>query len=56
VVPAPINGGLHRAYGIDDWLPNRRGLEHSYYALYELIGEPVRELMAALHLRQQAAD
>ena len=56
VVPAPINVGMPRAYGIDDWLPNRTGLDHSYYASYELIGEPMRELMAALHLRRQAAD
>jgi uncharacterized SAM-binding protein YcdF (DUF218 family) len=56
VVPAPINIGMPRSYEVSDWLPNRTGLEHSYFALYELIGEPMRELMAALHLRRQAAD
>jgi uncharacterized SAM-binding protein YcdF (DUF218 family) len=56
VVPAPVNGDMPRSYGVSDWLPNRTGLEYSYFALYELIGEPMRELMAAVHLRRQAAD
>jgi hypothetical protein len=30
-------------------------MERSYSAIYELIGEPVRQLMAALHLRRQQA-
>jgi hypothetical protein len=47
---------MPRSYEVSDWLPNRAGLEHSYFALYELIGEPMRELMAVLHLRRQAAD
>ncbi len=54
VLPAPVGGGVDRARGISGYLPSHSGLNRSYYALYELIGEPVRELMAALHLRRQA--
>jgi hypothetical protein len=43
-------------YAVSDFIPDINGMTRSHRALYELIGEPVRELMAALHLRQQAAD
>jgi uncharacterized SAM-binding protein YcdF (DUF218 family) len=55
VVPAPVGGGVPRAHGPAGFLPGHTGLTRSYFALYELIGEPVRELMAALHLRKQQA-
>jgi uncharacterized SAM-binding protein YcdF (DUF218 family) len=57
VVPAPVGGDVPRAYGPSGFIPGHEGMTRSYSALYELIGEPARELMAALHLRkQQAAD
>ena len=57
VVPAPVGGDAPLARGPAGYIPGPTGLTRSYYALYELIGEPAREVMAALHLRkQQAAD
>jgi uncharacterized SAM-binding protein YcdF (DUF218 family) len=56
VVPAPVGGDAPRARGILGYIPGPGGLEVSYSAVYELIGEPVRQLMAALHLRRQRAD
>ena len=57
VVPAPVGGCMPRAHGPDGFIPGPTALTRSHYALYELIGEPAREVMAALHLRkQQAAD
>jgi uncharacterized SAM-binding protein YcdF (DUF218 family) len=56
VVPAPVGGDAPRAQGIMGYIPGPGGVERSYSAVYELIGEPVRQLMAALHLRRQQAD
>jgi uncharacterized SAM-binding protein YcdF (DUF218 family) len=57
VVPAPVGGEVPRAHGPGGFIPEADGLSRSRYALYELLGEPAREVMAALHLRkQQAAD
>lgn len=56
VIPAPVGGEAPRARGIMGYIPGPTGLERSYAAMYELLGEPVRELMAALHLRRQQAD
>lgn len=58
VIPAPVGGDAPRAQGqgIMGYIPGPYGLERSYSAVYELIGEPVRQLMAALHLRRQQAD
>jgi uncharacterized SAM-binding protein YcdF (DUF218 family) len=53
VVPAPVGGEVARARGVGGYLPSPAGLARSYAALYELIGEPARELMAAVHLRRQ---
>jgi uncharacterized SAM-binding protein YcdF (DUF218 family) len=55
VVPAPVGGDAPRAHGITAFIPNQAGLSRSYFALYELIGEPAREFMAATHLRRQQA-
>jgi uncharacterized SAM-binding protein YcdF (DUF218 family) len=55
VIPAPVGGDVPRAHGIFGYIPGPNGLERSYSAIYELLGEPVRELMAALHLRRQQA-
>jgi uncharacterized SAM-binding protein YcdF (DUF218 family) len=54
VVPAPVGGYVPQPYEISDFIPGLSGIDRSHYALYELIGEPMRELMAALHLRRQA--
>jgi uncharacterized SAM-binding protein YcdF (DUF218 family) len=57
VVPAPVGGDVPCVHGPAGFIPGHTGLTCSYFALYELIGEPAREVMAALHLRkQQAAD
>lgn len=56
VVPAPVGGQVPHAYAVSDFLPDPTGMIRSYRALYELVGEPMRELMAVLHLRRQAAD
>ena len=55
VVPAPVGGDAPRARGVAAFIPNPGGLSRSHFALYELIGEPVREFMAATHLRRQQA-
>ena len=55
VVPAPVGGDVPRAEGLLGFIPTIDGLRRSHAALYELIGEPVRVSMAALHLRKQQA-
>jgi uncharacterized SAM-binding protein YcdF (DUF218 family) len=55
VIPAPVGGDVPRAKGVMGFVPLPTALERSYSACYELIGEPVRELMAALRLRRQQA-
>jgi uncharacterized SAM-binding protein YcdF (DUF218 family) len=53
VVPAPVGDrGRGRLY-LDDFVPSTGALLRSHTAVYELIGEPVREIFAALHLRRQ---
>jgi uncharacterized SAM-binding protein YcdF (DUF218 family) len=56
VVPAPVGGDVPRAHGISGFVPSPDGLSRSHSALYELIGEPMRQLMSALHLRRQQAQ
>jgi hypothetical protein len=34
------------------FLPDAQALVRSYHATYELLGEPVRELLALSHLRR----
>lgn len=55
VIPAPVGGAAPRAHGVMGYIPGPSGMERSYSAIYELIGEPVRQLMAALHFRRQQA-
>lgn len=55
VVPAPVNSGVDRTHNLTGLLPNPDGLNRSYSALYEMLGEPVRQIMAALHIRRQPA-
>ena len=55
VVPAPANSGVDRTHDVSGLLPSPEALNRSYSALYEMLGEPVRQVMAALHIRRQAA-
>lgn len=52
VVPAPV--GMHsvRNYGILRYMPEPEAMQRAYAAIYELLGEPVRALLAATHLRR----
>jgi uncharacterized SAM-binding protein YcdF (DUF218 family) len=52
VVPAPV--GMHsvRNYGIARYMPEPEAMQRAYAAIYELLGEPVRALLAATHLRR----
>jgi uncharacterized SAM-binding protein YcdF (DUF218 family) len=56
VVPAPV--GYLRSIDMQAFrfMPNAGALMHSCESAYELIGERVRELFAALHLRKQQAQ
>jgi uncharacterized SAM-binding protein YcdF (DUF218 family) len=56
VVPAPVGGDTPHHYGVVDFVPTAHGLHRSHDALYELIGEPMRQLMSSLHLRRQQAQ
>jgi uncharacterized SAM-binding protein YcdF (DUF218 family) len=55
VVPAPAGGDTPHKYDVRGFVPDTDGLRRSTAALYELIGEPMRQLMSALHLRRQQA-
>ncbi len=54
VVPAPVGNWGPRELTVFRLVPSSLGLLHSSTALYELIGEPVRRILALLHLRRQA--
>ena len=53
VVPAPVGLVTTQEIGPFAWLPDPLALVRSYTALYEQLGEPVRVLLAATHLRRQ---
>lgn len=53
VVPAPVGVLTVRDLGVDRYLPDPSALLRSHAAIYELIGEPVRALLAATRLRHQ---
>lgn len=53
VVPAPVGNRIPQPLHLDSFVPSVGALMHSHEAIYELIGEPVRELFALLHLRRQ---
>jgi uncharacterized SAM-binding protein YcdF (DUF218 family) len=53
VVPAPAGMLANRDFGILRCLPNPDALLRSHAAIYEMVGEPVRLLLSATHLRQQ---
>jgi uncharacterized SAM-binding protein YcdF (DUF218 family) len=56
VVPAPVGNRIPQPLHVDSFVPNVRALMSSHEAVYELIGEPVRELFALLHLRRQQPE
>jgi uncharacterized SAM-binding protein YcdF (DUF218 family) len=51
VIPAPagLTDPMHSDIG---WIPQPDALAHSNAALNEMIGEPIRELLAATHIRR----
>jgi uncharacterized SAM-binding protein YcdF (DUF218 family) len=53
VVPAPVGMLAMRDPGIWHYLPNSDALLRADAAINELLGEPVRAVLAALHLRRQ---
>jgi uncharacterized SAM-binding protein YcdF (DUF218 family) len=55
VIPAPANSAVDHVQGLSGFLPEPFALNRSYAALYEMLGEPVREIMSALHIRRQQA-
>jgi len=52
VVPAPAGMRSVRNFGISRYMPAPEAMQRSYSAIYELLGEPVRALLAATHLRR----
>jgi uncharacterized SAM-binding protein YcdF (DUF218 family) len=56
VVPAPAGMYDRRDYDVAGYIPNPPALLRSYFALYELIGEPVREFLAFMHLRRHGGS
>ena len=53
VLAAPAGVAAIRDVGLWRWLPNMAALGRSYGATYELLGEPVRQLLWLSHLRRQ---
>jgi uncharacterized SAM-binding protein YcdF (DUF218 family) len=52
VVPAPVGILADRELGFYSYLPNAEALLRSDAAIYELLGEPIRQFLAASHLRR----
>jgi uncharacterized SAM-binding protein YcdF (DUF218 family) len=53
VTPAPVHVLIHHKYLPADYLPSGQGMMYSNRAIYELVGERVRELFVVLHFRRQ---
>jgi uncharacterized SAM-binding protein YcdF (DUF218 family) len=53
VVPAPVGILEDRDFGVLRLVPNPDALQRSHAAIYEMLGEPVRLLLSASHLRRQ---
>jgi uncharacterized SAM-binding protein YcdF (DUF218 family) len=53
VIPAPVGILAEREIGVSRFVPDLEALQRSYVATYELLGEPVRALLKATHLRRQ---
>jgi uncharacterized SAM-binding protein YcdF (DUF218 family) len=52
VVPAPADVWVPRQVGTMSFVPTAIGLLRSYDAVYELVGEGIRDLLVATHLRR----
>lgn len=52
VVPAPADVWAPRRLGTMSFVPTAIGLLRSYDAVYELVGEGIRDLLVATHLRR----
>jgi uncharacterized SAM-binding protein YcdF (DUF218 family) len=52
VVPAPVGILSQRGHGILQYVPNSDALLQASAAIYELLGEPIRVLFAATHIRR----
>jgi uncharacterized SAM-binding protein YcdF (DUF218 family) len=52
VFPAPVGILASRDFGVLRFVPNAEALLRSHAAIYEMIGEPVRIILAATHLRR----
>jgi uncharacterized SAM-binding protein YcdF (DUF218 family) len=55
VVPAPVHVWAAHRHEFTDYLPSPIGLLQSTDALHELLGDAMRELLAATHLRRHEA-
>lgn len=53
VLPAPAGVLSTREHGIFHYLPNPTALQRSYAAIYELLGERMRRLLAAGAVREK---
>jgi uncharacterized SAM-binding protein YcdF (DUF218 family) len=53
VTPAPVGDLGARERDLRSFVPGMGALLRSHEAVYELIGEPVRIVFSALHLRRQ---
>jgi uncharacterized SAM-binding protein YcdF (DUF218 family) len=53
VVPAPVGILAERDLGIARYVPNPEALLRACAAINELLGEPVRAVLSAAHLRRQ---
>jgi uncharacterized SAM-binding protein YcdF (DUF218 family) len=53
VVPAPVGILEDRDFGVLRFVPDPDALLRSHAAIYEMLGEPVRLLLSASHLRRQ---
>lgn len=53
VLPAPMGILAQPPPGVGNYVPSAGALLRSYEAIYELIGEPVRQILAATHARRQ---
>jgi uncharacterized SAM-binding protein YcdF (DUF218 family) len=53
VTAAPVHVLGRRSYAATDYLPSAEGIWYSNRAIYELLGERTRELLAVLNLRRQ---
>jgi len=53
VTAAPVATAAPAKLQFGDFVPSPNALVHSHQAVYELVGERVRQLFAVLHLRRQ---